>query len=67
MLNITCWSKREIGVLVVRLGGFVPSIARVLSSLIVYPRNFVKVDGGKWAFKSVCVREVWGYLDVIVE
>ncbi len=67
MLNITCWSKREIGVLVLRLGGFVPSIARVLSSLIVYARNFVKVDGGKWAFISVCVRDVWGYSDVTVE
>ena len=40
-LNIIRWRKREIGVLVLRLGGVVPwSIARVLSSLIVYVRNF---------------------------
>ena len=66
MLNITCWSKREIGVLVLRLGGVVPwSIARLLSSLIA---KFLKVDGGKtWAFMGVCVWDVWGYSGVKVE
>jgi hypothetical protein len=41
VLSIICWSKREIGVLVMRLGGVVPwSIVRVLISLIVYTQKF---------------------------
>jgi hypothetical protein len=29
--------------------------------------KFLKVDGGKWTFMGVCVRDVWRYSDIKVE
>ncbi len=68
MLNITCWSKREIGVLVLRLGGgCILEYCKGVELLDRLRAKFLKVDGGKWAFMGVCVRDVWGYSDVKVE
>ena len=67
MLNITCWSKREIGVLVLRLGGCTLEYWKGVEVFDRLHSKFLKVDGGKWVFMGVCVRDIWEYSDVKVE
>jgi hypothetical protein len=67
VLYIICCSKREIGVLVLRLGGGCTlEYCKGVDLLHRLRAKFLKVEG-KWAFMGVCVWDVWGYSGVKVE